>query len=75
MTVEAYRKISNLIKNNDESIHETTFVNLPKNWENGSLDIKWKSLFNIKQEAHGGAELVREINIDLKPHTDDWNGE
>ena len=39
-------------------------------------DVKVKELilnkFNIKQEAHGGAELVREINIDLKPHTDDW---
>ena len=52
-------EIYNLIKNNDESIHETTFVNLPKNWENGSLDIKWKSLFNIKQEANIAIEQKR----------------
>ncbi len=52
-------EIYNLIKNNDESIHETTFLDLPKSWENNSLNTKWKSLFNIKQEANIAIEQKR----------------
>ena len=52
-------EIYSLIKKNDESIHETIFVNIPKKWKNDELDKKWKELFKIKQEANIAIEQKR----------------
>ena len=52
-------EIYNLIKKDDKSIHEHTFVKLPKKWENNKLNEKWKSLYKIKQEANIAIEQKR----------------
>jgi isoleucyl-tRNA synthetase len=52
-------EIYNLIKKDDKSIHEHTFVKLPDNWENNKLNEKWKSLYKIKQEANIAIEQKR----------------
>ena len=55
-TEEIYSLIN---KKKEESIHELTFTNIPKKWENKKLDEKWKSLFKIKQEANVAIEQKR----------------
>jgi isoleucyl-tRNA synthetase len=52
-------EIYNLIKKDDKSIHEHTFVKLPEKWENSKLNEKWKSLYKIKQEANIAIEQKR----------------
>ena len=41
-TDEIYGLIS---KDNKKSIHEQTFLKIPKKWSNDDLDEKWKKLF------------------------------
>ena len=51
-----------------DSVHEEVDLLL------SSVQVK-EAIFNrfgITDEAKGGSELVREINIDLLPHTDEW---
>ena len=52
-------EIYSLINNKDESIHEHTFVEIPKNWQNKELNEKWIKLFKIKQEANIAIEEKR----------------
>jgi isoleucyl-tRNA synthetase len=52
-------EIYNLITNQENSIHELTFVNTPKNWKNNELSEKWEALFKIKQEANIAIEQKR----------------
>ena len=56
-------EINNLINKNNESIHETLFVDIPKNWENKNLYSKWAKLFEIKQLANIAIEEKRSNKI------------
>ena len=70
-------EIYSLINNKDESIHENSFVKIPKNWNNSKLSEKWTNLFKIKQETNIaieekriskeiGSSLEAEIKLSLK---------
>ena len=48
-----------LKKDNKQSVHELSFLIIPKKWEDQSLDEKWKLLFKIKQEANIAIEQKR----------------
>ena len=52
-------EIYSLVNHNDESIHENTFVKIPKNWKNINLEEKWSKLFKIKQVANIAIEEKR----------------
>ena len=52
-------EIFNLLNNGNDSIHESLFVKIPKNWKNESLNRKWSELFKIKQEANIALEEKR----------------
>ena len=52
-------EIYSLISNDEKSIHEHPFVEVPKNWENKLLNKKWDQLFKIKQEANIAIEAKR----------------
>jgi isoleucyl-tRNA synthetase len=52
-------EIFSLINKNEESIHEHSFVEIPKKWENNELNEKWIKLFKIKQEANIAIEEKR----------------
>ncbi|MBD1150469.1 isoleucine--tRNA ligase [Pelagibacterales bacterium SAG-MED29] len=67
-------EIYSLVGKDSKSIHEHTFPEIPKKFENLVLDEKWKQLFKIKQEANIaieekrsskeiGSSLEAEINI------------
>ena len=52
-------EIYNLITDEEGSIHELTFTDVPKNWKNNELSEKWKMLYKIKQEANIAIEQKR----------------
>ncbi len=52
-------EVYSLIKNDEKNIHEHSFVNIPKKWENKRLNDKWDQLFKIKQEANIAIEAKR----------------
>ena len=52
-------EIYSLINKDEKNIHEHSFVNIPKNWENRKLNDKWDQLFKIKQEANIAIEAKR----------------
>ena len=52
-------EIFSLINKDEKNIHEYSFVNIPKNWENKKLNDKWDQLFKIKQEANIAIEAKR----------------
>ena len=52
-------EIYNLINKKNDSIHEHTFIVIPKKWENKKLNEKWEKLFKIKQEANIAIEAKR----------------
>jgi isoleucyl-tRNA synthetase len=52
-------EIFSLINKDEKSIHEYSFVQVPKNWENNKLNEKWKKLFKIKQDANVAIEEKR----------------
>ena len=52
-------EIYSLISKKDESIHELSFVDVPKEWENEELCKKWEKLFKVKQEANIAIEEKR----------------
>ena len=52
-------EIYSLISKEEKNIHEHTFVEVPKNWENSELNDKWDRLFKIKQEANIAIEEKR----------------
>ena len=59
-TEEIYDLIS---KEKNKSIHEYTFKDLPEKFHNQKLDLKWKELFKIKQEANIAIEEKRAKKI------------
>ena len=70
-------EIYSLKQKNKKSIHENSFVKIPKNWKNEKLNEKWSNLFKIKQEANIaieeketnkeiGSSLEAEIKLTLK---------
>ena len=72
-------EIFSLINKDEKNIHEFSFVNIPKNWENQKLNDKWDQLFKIKQEANIAIEEKRsskeigsslEANIKLSVNKD-----
>jgi len=52
-------EIFNLLNNNANSIHETSYPKVPQNWKEDKLDKKWKDLFQIKQEINIAIEEKR----------------
>ena len=52
-------EIYSLVGKDNKSIHEYTFPEIPKKFENLVLDEKWKQLFKIKQEANIAIEEKR----------------
>ena len=52
-------EIFSLISKEDKSIHEYSFVKVPKSWENTKLNEKWENLFKIKQYANVAIEEKR----------------
>ena len=52
-------EIYSLINKDEKNIHEHSFVNVPKNWENKKLSEKWNKLFQIKEEANIAIEAKR----------------
>ena len=52
-------EIFSLINKESKSIHEHTFVEIPKKWKNNELSEKWEKLFKIKQEANVAIEAKR----------------
>jgi isoleucyl-tRNA synthetase len=73
-------EIYNLINKGEESIHEHSFVEIPKEWKNNDLNEKWIKLFKIKQEANLAIEEKRSkkeigssLEAELKITTDSKN--
>ena len=75
-------EIYSLISKKDDSVHEQSFVVVPKSWENNKLSDKWEKLFKIKQEANIaieekrsskeiGSSLEAEIKITTTQHNFD----
>ena len=52
-------EIYSLINKEGKNIHEYSFVEVPKNWENKELSEKWDKLLKIKQEANVAIEAKR----------------
>ena len=52
-------EVYSLINTDEKNIHELSFVNVPKNWEDKKLSDKWDQLFKIKQEANIAIEAKR----------------
>jgi isoleucyl-tRNA synthetase len=52
-------EILNLLKKNENSVHELSFPEIPQNWKNESLNQKWKDLYRIKQEVNIAIEEKR----------------
>ena len=48
-----------LINKDEKSIHEHSFVKVPKKWENKELNDKWDQLLKIKQDANIAIEAKR----------------
>ncbi len=73
-------EIYSLVNKNNESIHENTFVLIPKNWKNDNLDEKWSKLFKIKQvaniaieEKRSNKEIGSSLEAEIKLTVDDKN--
>ena len=52
-------EIFSLLDKNENSIHETSFPEIPQNWKNDILDNKWRELYGIKQEVNIAIEEKR----------------
>ena len=52
-------EIYSLVDKKNDSIHENSFVKIPKNWKNDKLYEKWSNLFKIKQETNVAIEEKR----------------
>ena len=73
-------EIYSLVKKNNESIHESVFVKIPKNWKNDNLKNKWSKLFKIKQvaniaieEKRSNKEIGSSLEAEIKLTVDDKN--
>ena len=52
-------EVYSLVSIDKKNIHEYSFVDVPKSWENKELNDKWDQLFKIKQEANIAIEAKR----------------
>ena len=52
-------EIFNLINKSETSIHETIFPKIPESWEESKLTIRWKELYQIKQDVNIAIEEKR----------------
>jgi isoleucyl-tRNA synthetase len=52
-------EVFNLIDKNKISIHEKTFPTIPDNWKDSQLNIRWKELYQIRQEVNIAIEEKR----------------
>ena len=52
-------EIFSLIHKNENSIHEMSYPEIPKDWGNKILNKKWKELYQIKQEVNIAIEEKR----------------
>ena len=52
-------EVYSLISNDKKNIHEYSFVEVPKSWENKELSDKWDQLFKIKQDTNIAIEAKR----------------
>ncbi len=52
-------EVYSLVSIDKKNIHEYSFVEVPKSWENKELNDKWDQLFKIKQEANIAIEAKR----------------
>ena len=75
-------EIYSLVGKDSKSIHEYTFPEIPKKFENSVLDEKWKQLFKIKQEANiaieekrASKEIGSSLEAELNITTDNKNFE
>ena len=75
-------EIYSLVGKDSKSIHEYTFPEIPKKFENPVLDEKWKQLFKIKQEANiaieekrASKEIGSSLEAELNITTDNKNFE
>ena len=75
-------EIFHLINKNENSIHETSFPNIPANWIDKQLNEKWEKLHKIKQEANIAIEQKRsnkeigsslEASIEIFASKNDYN--
>ena len=75
-------EIFHLINKNENSIHETSFPNIPANWTDKQLNEKWEKLHKIKQEANIAIEQKRsnkeigsslEASIEIFASKNDYN--
>ena len=75
-------EIYSLVCKDKKNIHELEFPKIPKNWENKSLNIKWKNLYDIKQnvniaieEKRASKEIGSSLEAELKITTNEKNFE
>ncbi|MDC3104394.1 isoleucine--tRNA ligase [Candidatus Pelagibacter bacterium] len=73
-------EIYSLVSADNKSIHEYTFLTIPKKWNNKDLEKKWKKLFKIKQEANiaieekrSNKEIGSSLEAELKITIDEQN--
>ena len=52
-------EIFNLLNKDENSIHETSYPEIPQSWKNDTLNKKWKDLYQIKQEVNIAIEKKR----------------
>jgi isoleucyl-tRNA synthetase len=52
-------EIFNLLKKNENSIHEHSFPEIPQSWKDEPLNKKWKDLYRIKQDVNIAIEEKR----------------
>ena len=76
-TEEIYSLVN---ENKKESIHENTFVKIPKTWKNDNLEEKWSKLFKIKQianiaieEKRSNKEIGSSLEAEIKLIADEKN--
>ena len=75
-------EIYSLVCKDKKNIHELEFPKIPKNWENKSLNDKWKKLYDIKQnvniaieEKRASKEIGSSLEAELKITTNEKNFE
>ena len=73
-------EIYSLVSKDEKNIHECTFLEVPKKYENSKLNEKWKQLFKIKQEANiaiekkrASKEIGSSLEAEIKIVTDSKN--
>ena len=73
-------EIHSLVTKSEESIHESSFNEIPKLWNNNDLNEKWEKLYKIKQDANIAIEEKRSkkeigssLEAELEIYTNSYN--